>query len=165
MGYKRPYSKMAEETIRKWREDEASKVEASKGLGQERVSWHDVVKYAQDTEKYMSGQSRKYRRIHNGWAYAENRRMQNEDLFSHFNNVYDCGGGRLDRIPKAKFATGQSCFQWWAKWMLLATEMPESYKGNNRPQWYSSEIVSYKCYGAMQYCGIMQVPQHIYVCS
>ena len=162
MGRKRPYSKIAETTIRTWREDEASKAESTKGLRQESVGWHDTAKYEEDTKKYMSGQTSKKRKEVEGWAYAETKGMQNEDSFSHFNNVLDCGGGRLDRIPKPKFATGQSCFQWWAKWMLTATEMPKSYKENNRPKWYSGEIMSYSSYGAMRYCGIMQVPQHIY---
>jgi hypothetical protein len=126
------------------------------------LAWHD-----EDTKKYMSGLSCKQGKVLKGFAYAEGKNMSREDSLSGANRIYDGGGQRgivpIDTIPLQKFQTGQSCIQWWAKWMNEAAEVPASYNGNSRPAWFSSEISTYIRYGPIKYCGIMQVPQHLYL--
>ena len=150
-------------SIRKRPAVQAQNTEPIEGLRQERLVWHDTAKYQEDTKKYMSGQSCKKRKVVAGWAYPEGKNMRREDTFSHFNNVLDGGGVRYDRIPLPEFGNGQSCIQWWAGWMQDAEEVPKSYNKTDRPKWYSAELLSYNSYGAIHYCGIMQVPQHLYI--
>ena len=140
------------------------------GLRQEGLDWHedwhDVAKYREDTKKYMSGRSCKEGKVFKGYAYAEGKNMSREDSLSGANRIYDGEGQRgivpIDPIPLPKFQTGQSCIQWWAKWMSNAAEVPASYNRKSRPAWFPSEINTYIRYGAIKYCGIMQVPQHLY---
>ena len=47
--------------------------------------------------------------------------------------------------------------------MKDAAEVPLTYnRKKQRPCWYSAEILTYLRYDAIKYCGIMQVPQHLY---
>ena len=65
-------------------------------------------------------------------------------------------------IPLPKFQSGQSCLHWWASWMKDAAEVPLAHNGRKRPRWYSADTIMYLRYDAIKYCGIMQVPQHLY---
>ena len=136
-------------------------------LRQEGLDWHDAAKYQDDTKEYMSGLSCKQKKVFKGLAYAERKNMCREDSLSCANRIYDGGGQRgivpIDSIPLHKFQNGQSCIQWWAGWMKAAAEVPKSYNKKTRPAWFSAEISTYVRYDAIKYCGIMQVPQHLYV--
>ena len=136
------------------------KVLMQRGLDGRGLDWHDATKYQDDTEEYMLGLSCKQKKILDGKLYAERKSMRREDMLSGANRIHE---GEGQRIPLQKLQTGQSCIVWWAKWMKNAKEVPKSYNTKSRPAWYSGEIVTYVRYDSIQYCGIKQVPQHLYV--
>ena len=142
--------------------------EPIEGLRQEGLDWPDAAKYQEDTEKDMSGPGCKQRKAMKGLEYAEGKNKSREDSLSGANRFYDGEGQRgivpIDQIPLPKFQPGQSCLQWWASWMKDAAEVPLTYnRKKQRPCWYSAEILTYLRYDAIKYCGIMQVPQHLYI--
>ena len=59
----------------------------------------------------------------------------------------------VSTIPLPQFMTGQSVLQWWAPWMVDATELPKTYKGKKRPAWFCAEVTSYKTYETLRYAG------------
>ena len=64
-----------------------------------------------------------------------------------------------------KFRVGQSVHQWWAGWMMEAKEgdMPKTYKKNNRPAWYSAEVVAMKQERVdIEYAGIAYKQVYVY---
>ena len=59
----------------------------------------------------------------------------------------------VSTIPLPQFMTGQSVLQWWAGWMVDATETPKTYKTKKRPAWFCAEVTSYKTYETVRYAG------------
>ena len=109
-----------------------------------------IMKRDQEASAAYDSLPRRVRTTERCYAFANQRNQF----------VADSESKSYQEIDKAKkhdppqFRTGQSIFQYWAKWMATAKEPPTRIKQNNRPKWYSGELIAYLKWDTVIYAGL-----------
>jgi hypothetical protein len=135
--------------------------------------WKPPKKFEEKPPHKLPVEGTKQIKNQNSRMLASTRFMKAADLESGQWRVYYTREALVQRLrddakvvaprpPNPLFIPGQSIIQYWAPWFEKAEAPVKQYRKNNRPNWFSGEVVSRDGYESIRYAGILQPVQHLY---